>query len=181
MVILKVIFHSRFAISNMIIMTIFHYSKVLEFPLLCNIKIIKPWVMISMITSIFWNFFIKLVGNIYYPCGKLLCWLHLWNFSVTLVGIITLGNFIKLVGVITSKKLYYACGSDGPPICTLDVHGVENVSGDMLEQAVITEIEKISPINLSNIHKEYSSQTLRSVQCSQTGHSFCIVNCPCSQ
>ena len=96
-----VIFYLRFAMANMIIMVIFHYSTVLEFLLFCNMKIIRPWVMIGVITSScrkannfllhLWETFVTLVAIIHvcYTCG---------NFSVSLVGnfFTVVGNFLQL-------------------------------------------------------------------------------------
>ena len=105
---LKVIFYLRFAMANLIIMVIFHYSTVSEFPLFCNMKIIKPWVMIGVITSScrkannfllhLWETFVTLVAKIhvYYTC---------WNFSVTLMG-----NFFTVVGnLLQLWELLHLC------------------------------------------------------------------------
>ena len=117
LVMLKVIFYLRFAMANLIITVIFHYSTVLEFPLFCNMKIIKPWVMIGVIISScrkanffslhLWETFVTFVAKIHvcYTC---------WNSSITLVG-----NFFLWLWEIyyscgnyyTCVKIYYTCGS----------------------------------------------------------------------
>ena len=68
-----------------------------------------------------WEIIITLVGifHVYYTCGKLGV-TFVGNFFIRFVvnlimpvGIITVvGNFITLVGIITSRKFYNTCGSD---------------------------------------------------------------------
>ena len=55
-----------------------------------------------------WEIFITLmeIFHVYYICGKLGV-TFVRNFFITLVG-----NFITLVGAITSRKFYYTCGSN---------------------------------------------------------------------